>query len=428
MSKRIIDTGNIFDVLIAGGGPAGIAAAVTAAQGGAGVGIVDDNPELGGQIWRRDVAKGAAPQLKAWITRLRDSRVEFFTGASIVAKEDEKVVTAESAVGDRLLIGFRKLILATGARERFVPFPGWTLPGVMGAGGLQALVKSGMPIRGKSVVVAGSGPLLLAVASYLKRREAQVLLIAEQAETSRVASFALRLFAQPAKLVQAFGLKRSLMGVPYYRGCWPVKIVADGDRLKVRLHRARKEWDMECDYLACGFGLVPNTELAQLLGAELFQGTVAVDEFQKTTVTDLYCAGESTGIGGLELSLVEGEIAGFSAAGLYDDARSLFSLRKKHRNFSRLLEDTFALRSELKSLADSSTIICRCEDVSIERLQTYHNWREAKLMTRCGMGPCQGRVCGPAVEFLYGWRAESVRPPIFPAKVRTLIQDADGKS
>jgi NADPH-dependent 2,4-dienoyl-CoA reductase/sulfur reductase-like enzyme len=427
MSKRITDTGHIFDVLIAGGGPAGIAAAVAAAQAGARVGIVDDNPHIGGQIWRRDVIKGAAPQVKIWAERLRDAKVEFITSTTIVGREDKKLLAAESATGDRVLIGFSKLILATGARERFVPFPGWTLPGVMGAGGLQALVKSGMPIRGKSVVVAGSGPLLLAVASYLKRQEARVLLIAEQAETSRVASFAIRLLAQPAKLVQAFGLKRSLIGVPYNRGCWPVGVESVRDGLKVRLHCARKEWDVECDYVACGFGLIPNTELAQYLGAELFDGSVAVDEFQTTTVTDLFCAGEPTGIGGLEPSLVEGEIAGFAAVGLYDNARSLFSLREKHRNFSRLLEDTFALRSDLRNLPKSSTIICRCEDVTIERLQTYHNWREAKLMTRCGMGPCQGRVCGPAVEFLYGWRADSVRPPIFPARVGTLAREADGR-
>jgi hypothetical protein len=155
---------------------------------------------------------------------------------------------------------------------------------------------------------------------------------------------------------------------------------------------------------------------------QLVDGSVAVDEFQKTTVTDVFCAGESTGIGGVELSLIEGEIAGLAAAGLYDNAGSLFSLRRKHWNFGRLLEHTFALRSELRSLADSSTIVCRCEDVTIERIQAYKNWREAKLMTRCGMGPCQGRICGPAVEFLYGWSAESVRPPIFPASVRTLVR------
>lgn len=173
-----------------------------------------------------------------------------------------------------------------------------------------------------------------------------------------------------------------------------------------------------CDYLACGFGLVPNTELPALLGC----GTT-VNQFQETATPGVYAAGEVTGIGGLDLSVVEGEIAGLAAAGRHAEATRLFGSREKHRRFAAALEAAFALRPELKSLATAETIVCRCEDVRLGKLREFEGWREAKLQTRCGMGPCQGRVCGSAVEFLVGWKAESVRPPLFPARIGTLSRE-----
>jgi NADPH-dependent 2,4-dienoyl-CoA reductase/sulfur reductase-like enzyme len=176
-----------------------------------------------------------------------------------------------------------------------------------------------------------------------------------------------------------------------------------------------------CDYLACGYHLVPNVELAELLGCKVEDGRVIIDDYQQTSVANVYSAGEATGIGGLELSLVEGEIAGLAIAGKHDEARSLFPVRRRQRKFANLLNRTFALRDELKQLPAPETIVCRCEDVTFAQLRAHHSWREAKLQTRCGMGPCQGRVCGGAVEFLFGWRAESVRPPVLPVRIESLI-------
>jgi serine/threonine protein kinase len=192
---------------------------------------------------------------------------------------------------------------------------------------------------------------------------------------------------------------------------------------RVTLVRGAKRWELECAYLACGFHLAPNTELAELAGCVVENGSVRVDEFQQTSVPDVYSAGESTGIGGLELSIVEGEIAGLAAAAKHETARELFTFRKQQQRFARLLNSTFALREELRSLVEPETIVCRCEDVTFERLRSQSSWRAAKLQTRCGMGPCQGRVCGGAVEFLFGWRAESVRPPAFPVRVENLTTD-----
>ncbi len=152
--------GRRFDILVVGGGPAGMAAAAHAAEHGQRVGIVDDNAALGGQIWRGQ----SEPAASKWAERLRSSGVTVLCGR-VFQQPDPCTLLAE---GEDILheLRYEKLILATGARERFLPFSGWTLPNVMGAGGLQAMVKSGLPIQGKRVVVAGTGPLLLAVAAY----------------------------------------------------------------------------------------------------------------------------------------------------------------------------------------------------------------------------------------------------------------------
>ena len=173
-------------------------------------------------------------------------------------------------IGGRTVeLGYRALVLATGARELFLPFPGWTLPNVLGAGGLQALVKSGLPIEGKSVVVAGSGPLLLAVAALLKKKGAVLRCIAEQAPMTRLVRFGLGLWSEPGKLFQAVGLRAAIGAVRYRAGCWPIEALGDEAVRSVRLTDGRSTWSVECDYLACGFGLVPNLELPAFLGCSI---------------------------------------------------------------------------------------------------------------------------------------------------------------
>src|SRR5580693_4269567 len=237
----------MFDVAVIGAGPAGLAAAARASDSGARVAMVDDNPRPGGQIWR------ASRSPEPWLR----SKVEVFSGARVFAAPAPGVLALERSDGE-LELRYRSLILATGARERFLPFPGWTLPNVMGAGGLQALAKSGLPVDGKRVVVAGSGPLLLAVARYLRDHGANVRLIAEQADSSALFRFGVGLVTKPAKLIQAIGFRAGLLGVRYLTGCWPV--TANGsERLEsVTLRRNGKTWTEPCDYLACGFGLIPN--------------------------------------------------------------------------------------------------------------------------------------------------------------------------
>lgn len=416
-----------FDVAVIGAGPAGLAAACRAALSvpRGGVCLVDDNPRPGGQIWRASLDRVSDPAVP-WVATAARLGVEMIAGARVFAAPEPGRLALETTAGESLGLHYRSLVLATGARERFVPFPGWTLPNVMGAGGLQALAKSGLPVRGKKVVVAGSGPLLLAVARYLRLAGADVRLIAEQAPFRVVLGFGFSLFDHPHKLAEALRFGLSLAGVRFVTSCWPLSVQGDGRVESVTLSRGGNPFTEPCDYLACGFGLAPNTELAALLGCRLSRpglgDAVTVDDYQQTSVEGVYAAGEVTGIGGLDVALIEGEIAGHAAAGRRDRAGRLFEPRNRQRRFAESLERAFALREELKHLADDETFVCRCEDVAFGRIRACTGWREAKLQTRCGMGPCQARVCGPAVEFLLGWKPESVRPPLFPVSVRSLSQ------
>ncbi len=411
------------EILVVGAGPAGMAAALSAHQSGARVTLLDDNPSFGGQIWRGEDKSQSTSEATQWFSRFKAARISTLTSTRVISADPARRILLVETPDQAFELRFEKLILATGARELFLPFPGWTLPGVMGVGGLQALAKSGLPMSGKRVVVAGSGPLLLAAAAYFRKHGAKVRVIAEQTSRGALVRFAIQLFRTPGKLIQAAGLQLSLAGIPYLTGAWVE--AAEGERRleRVRLRNAEKAWTEDCDYAAIAYGLYPSTELASLLGCHLERERIGVDELQRTSIADIFAAGECTGIGGLELSLIEGEIAGYAAGGRFDAARSLFSKRESAHRFARSLETAFALRKELRGLPQPETLVCRCEDVPFHKLQNIASFRAAKLQTRFGMGPCQGRVCGPAADFLFGWRTESIRPPIFPARVGSFTLD-----
>jgi D-hydroxyproline dehydrogenase subunit alpha len=420
------------EVLVIGAGPAGIAAATAAAKKSRKVVVLDNNPTAGGQIWRgatveenrhEDATKRRA------LERLQQSGAQVFGGRSVFNVEASGTLqTAQETAAGTFVEQFRfeQLILATGARERFLPFPGWTLPGVLGAGGLQALVKGGYPVAGKRVVVAGTGPLLLAVAGHLAGDGAVVSSVIEQAALAQLAPFAASLWSHPAKLVQGARFRARLWKTRYRTGCWVVEAIAAsrGQGLTaVRITDGTRTWSEPCDLLACGYHLVPNTEIAALLGCAFRDSFVQVDKTQRTSLPNVFCAGEPTGIAGLDAAMIEGEIAGLACAGHSDT--SLQRLAASERAFTDRMEKAFALREELRSLPRPDTIICRCEDVAFASLRGHTGWIDAKLQTRCGMGPCQGRICGPAVEHLLGWRPVSVRPPLFPVPLQAFCFESE---
>jgi NADPH-dependent 2,4-dienoyl-CoA reductase/sulfur reductase-like enzyme len=405
------------DLLIIGAGPAGMAAALAAAPSGARIVLLDDNPLPGGQIWRDGPQAKLPKQARQMRERLEAcSNIRRHAGTRVIACAAPKQLLVEDAERG-WLIAYDKLILCTGARELLLPFPGWTLPGVTGAGGLQALIKGGLAVQGERLVIAGSGPLLLASTATAKQHGANILRIAEQASTVAVAGFAAQLPRWPNKLLQSFTLFDR-----HYRTATYVFSALGTERLEgVRLQQQGNIIELECDRLACGFGLIPNTQLGQALGCDLDGQALAVDAWQTTSRTDHYAAGECTGFGGSELALVEGAIAGHTAVDQRQAAQALWPRRARWQGFANALNATFALDPQLKSLAQAETLVCRCEDVPYAALTGHTDWRAAKLASRCGMGACQGRVCGGALQHLFGWQPSAPRPPFSPARIETLL-------
>jgi NADPH-dependent 2,4-dienoyl-CoA reductase/sulfur reductase-like enzyme len=405
------------DMVVVGAGPAGIASACVAAPMRRVV-MLDGAAGAGGQIWRHRSRATLGRQARQWLSRLDRSGVEFRGGVSVTGVERGRVAwTSRGAHG---VIDAETIVLATGARERYLPFSGWTLPGVMGIGGLQAFIKNGMSVSGLRIVLAGSGPLLLPVAGSCVEAGAELVCIVEQATARHLASFGAGLWRHPSKLIEALRYRLQSLNVPFHTGSWVQRVTSSAGQLVVERTAAGEVERIRCDILATGFGLVPNTELAQLAGCAVEDGRIRVNERQETSVAGILAAGETTGIAGADAALIEGRIAGSMAAGRAASDELPLARRAGQQRFAASLQREFALRSELLTLATPDTIICRCEDVRRSAFDASWDARHAKLMTRAGMGPCQGRICGPALAALFGWDVPVVRMPALPASVAAL--------
>lgn len=407
---------------IVGGGPAGLSAAYTAIMAGARVCLIDDGHAAGGQIWRGGPDTWRDARARDWWRTLR-GHPDFthLQNAQVVACLDPNTLLLEAG-GQGMRVAFERLLVCSGARELFLPFPGWTLPGVTGAGGLQALIKGGMPLRERRVVVAGSGPLLLATAASAMEAGARVLAIVEHQGMSRLSAFGLGLLSRHReKFRQAAGLFARLRRIPYLSGGRIVEARGLEALHSVVIRKGRVHKEFACDFLAAGFGLVPNIDLALALGCEIADDAVRVDALQRTSRPQVWAAGECAGIGGVDKAVAEGRIAALDALGRSPAAGEVAAQRQA-RDFAALLARSFALDASLKEMCRLDTIVCRCEDVAAASLVRHGGWREAKLATRAGMGACQGKTCGAACRFLYGWPAPAPRIPIMPASAQALAR------
>jgi NADPH-dependent 2,4-dienoyl-CoA reductase/sulfur reductase-like enzyme len=389
--------------------------------------LLDAMPQAGGRLWA-----GASPARDRLLHELAALGVQHLAGARVVAVDGRDWLIEQQADGSTraLVAQSQRQVLATGARELQLPFAGWTLPGVIAAGGLQLILKSGWQPAGRRVVIAGSGPLLLAVAATARRAGARVLAVVEQAPPGRLRRFAWGLRHHPSRALQAAGLRLELATSAYR---WGTRMLdanagADARLAQVRLVDGQGRVErIDCDLLAVGHGLVPELGLASLLGCALRDDGipgVRVDVDGASSCAGVYAAGEATGVGGAAKARLEGRIAGSAAAGA-PSTRWHADLQREHR-FMALLHETFQARADESPRPTPDTLVCRCEDVAWSALDGCTSLRDARLQQRCGMGACQGRLCGSALQLLKGWPGEAAqRPPLMPARVETLASFTD---
>ncbi|MEM1430632.1 MAG: NAD(P)/FAD-dependent oxidoreductase [Pseudomonadota bacterium] len=448
------------EVLVIGAGPAGLAAAAAAAQAGARILLLDEQPVPGGQVWRGadrrlqdpaakrragDSDTGAAEALAG----LDHPNIDYVANATIVDATPERRVSwiGPPNGGPRLREAQADaLILATGAQERPVPFPGWTLPGVMGVGALQLLLKQGVVPEGR-IVLAGQGPLILLTYVQLRRARASVKAFLDFGPALPPFD-ALRqaggILADPALFAKGVALAaaRAVSGTPVHRAV--DRLAAHGtDRVERLTFGSRGlSRSIPCDVVAVHDGVIPNTQLTRLLNLphvwdpaqEAFAPAAGPDH---EAAPGIWVAGDGAGIGGAEIARLSGALAGAAAAasvGKPADGRMpnlRAELRRKRR--ARTFLDALYRPAPLAAHLTEDTPICRCEAVTSSQIGAAvqdgaHGPNRVKTFTRAGMGPCQGRMCGNTLtrviaditaEAPHAVGALRIRPPLKPV----LIED-----
>lgn len=451
-------------VAIIGAGPAGLAAAGAALRSGAEVTVLDEGARSGGQYWRHQPGITDGRLQHGWATferLLREAEgARTVQRAAVWSIEVDgagpvrvhaMVGEADGAARRRVTVEADALVVATGAHDRALPLPGWTLPGVTTAGAAQALAKRDGVSVGKRTVVAGAGPFLLPVAASLAAVGTEVV---EVLEASRLGTLARGWGRRPWELARSAGKASELLEyagsllrgrTPYRVGRGVVRIHGDESAARVVgvvTAALDAQWrpvpgterEVECDSVALGHGFSPRLEVALAAGCALSaDGFVDVDGAQRTSVPTVFAAGEVTGIAGADAALAEGAVAGFSAAGAAPGDRGLaraLAARRRAHAFAARLEAAHGIRDGWLAWTTQDTIVCRCESVrraSIEEAAALPP-RAMRLATRAGLGACQGRTCGRSVAAIVqaaGGGAVSFdrRPVLAPVRLGELAAE-----
>ncbi|QBD82530.1 FAD-dependent oxidoreductase [Ktedonosporobacter rubrisoli] len=433
------------EVAIVGAGPAGLAAAAAAGEAGCHVTLIDSYARPGGQYYKQipqelrarrahalhvDFAKAA--ELMALIEA--NPHIQVLSGATVwtAQRAPSSAVTLSLDTAE----GYRELqtdyvILALGAYDRVLPFPGWDLPGVMTAGAAQTLTKSQRILPGKRVVLSGSGPFLLPVAVGLAEGGAQVVGVFEATTPLQWSRYAWQVWRHWDKLREGASYLRRLRAQRVPLSFGRAVIAAHGDERvqQVTVARVHADWSpvagseevLDVDAVCVGYGFLPSLELPTLLGCatryDPLQATFVVehDASMQSSQPGIYVAGEITGIGGSAVALAQGALAGLAVAEQAgrlskDEIREKLTCYRRtvdhSQHFAAVLNQLFALRPGWMRWLRPETLVCRCEEVTYQQIETAVKSNNAgdiktvKSLTRCGMGLCQGRVCGHTVAAL----------------------------
>ena len=458
---------------IIGTGPAGISAAYVAAKAGVEVTVIDENPAPGGQYYRQsppefDIPDMAAahsghPEAAALYAKLDHPNIQMLHNLRVWGVFDERML-ALTDEENSFSLETDKVVIATGAYDRPLAFPGWTLPGVMGAGAVMRMVKTQWVLPGQRILLAGLGPLQLVLADLLLRSGVDVVCVAEAANLLSGWRHVTGFWGHWDRLKEAYGYRRTL-----HRHQVPLlfnhTIVSASGKTGVetatiaRLDRdgtpiSGTERTYEVDAICLGYGFLPSFQLPTAFGCDLrFDPRLRWyvpyhDVHMETTVPGIFVAGDVTDMGGAQVAAAEGRVAGLVAAhqlGLLDSTAlesELSSALTRLRHLNRLataLQSIYAFRPGLDNLMQADTMICRCEDVRCEELKETIaagaiSLNQVKLRSRAGMGYCQGRICSSLIASLIAretgaeigeLKPLNVRPPIHPVRLGALASDID---
>lgn len=443
-------------VVVVGAGPAGLAAACTLAEAGLAPMLLESRSEPGGAIWRmpsqsvgtrvrlKSPGSERVERLRARFQQLRE-RIDFYPETVVVDVSRERL-WAVAATGEIDCTPWDRLIVATGALDRILPVPGWTLPGVVTLGGAQTALKLNGCAVGARVAFFGTGPLLYLAAAQYVAAGIEVAVVADTSRLVEAATALPALCADAARLALGLRALRILRRarVPVLRGVWSARIEGHRTVEAIVLERRHGFWRFSCDAVALGFGLVPQLQLLELLGAPMRFDRAsdlwlpAVDAAGRTPIQGLYVAGDAARPLGVEAAVLAGERVAYAV--LEDEGRAVDPRRiaqleaalARHRKFAFGLVRAFRFPSRLEAAVADDTVVCRCEGVTAGAIRgavtelDACTVSEAKALTRVGMGRCQGRLCGlTAARILAAARAvplEAVgrlRPqaPILPLPV-----------
>ena len=431
------------DLAVIGAGPAGLAAAGAGAAAGASVALIEDHPAPGGKVLGADSGRRRATAVERHEQKIRRRLLAglehpkirtFFRHQAWHVEDGFRVFVAPVGGAGKGggAVSCRSIVLAGGAMERTLPFPGWTLPNVFTLGGLNGLAKHGV-LPGQRVVVAGSGPLLVALAHNLMAVGAQVVALVSMSPATAPFRFALPLAATmgPYKAFQGIFVAGRLAArrIPVFHSS-VVTAVRGGGRVEsatvARIDgRGRtipgSQRSFRADAVAVGYGLIPSLDLSRLCGCddiydpERGYWRPVRDRNLGTRAEGVYAAGDGAGIKGYAAAVIEGRLAGTTAAarlgfGRPDPGMLLRWTRtiQKAQAFGRILDLLSKPPAGLYDQIPDDTVVCRCEEVTLGDLRraAAHGSRDIddlKRRTRMGMGQCQGRFCGQvANELLWG--------------------------
>jgi D-hydroxyproline dehydrogenase subunit alpha len=424
------------ELLVVGAGPAGLAAASEATAAGVATMIVDSADATGGQYYARPPGGGFDDGLPPELTAgARSELIELRLRTAVWGAFGDAVALV--CDGRSELVRPAALVVATGAIERPLPFPGWDRPGVVAPGAVQRLLKVSAVVPEGRIVVSGSGPFLLAVASELRAAGADVCAIVERRTRRQLAPLAAAVLVDGARRREALRFGRRLRGVQMRFGAG----VRSADGTGVTLTDGTR---IAADVTCVGHGFLSRTELARQLGVAIAPGGgIAVDAGQATSRAGVFAAGEATGIGGALLAAAEGRVAGLAAArhlGVANPERAsrLTTTRDRHARFARRLAVAYP-EVALLGAATPETTICRCEHVTLAALRgaaalpvPADDPRAAKAELRCGMGACQGTMCAESVRAATGGQGDlaerrlpRARPPLAPVTVEEIAVSAE---